>query len=170
MILGGSPIRVAVPPTLEAKTSGISRAIGLILRVTAISMVTGMISSMVVTLSKKGRGEGRNEHQDGRQGKDVPPGQLEGLVGQPLKDPGLLQDPHDDHHGHEQEDDVHVHGVHGVFKGQDGVIGVEGPDRVGDEQEQGRPQQGRQGPVHELEGDEGVDQRAGPGWRSRRPG
>ena len=53
MMLGGSPIRVAVPPTLEAKTSGINRWIGLSFRVTAISMVTGMIKSMVVTLSRK---------------------------------------------------------------------------------------------------------------------
>ena len=52
-MLGGSPIKVAVPPTLEAKTSGISRTRGLIFRVTAISMVTGIISSMVVTLSRK---------------------------------------------------------------------------------------------------------------------
>ena len=52
-MLGGSPIKVAVPPTLEAKTSGIRRVRGLIFRVTAISMVTGIISSMVVTLSRK---------------------------------------------------------------------------------------------------------------------
>ncbi len=53
MMLGGSPIRVAVPPTLEAKASGNSRVIGLIFKVTAISMVTGIISIMVVTLSRK---------------------------------------------------------------------------------------------------------------------
>src|SRR5512135_3680948 len=52
-MLGGSPIRVAVPPTFDAKTSGISRVKGLIFKVTAISMVTGISSSMVVTLSKK---------------------------------------------------------------------------------------------------------------------
>ncbi len=53
MMLGGSPISVAVPPTLEAKTSGMRKAIGLTFRVTAISMVTGIIRSMVVTLSRK---------------------------------------------------------------------------------------------------------------------
>ena len=52
MMLGGSPIRVAVPPTLEAKTSGIRKVMGLIFKVTAISMVTGIIRSMVVTLSR----------------------------------------------------------------------------------------------------------------------
>jgi hypothetical protein len=52
-ILGGSPMSVAVPPTLEAKTSGINRVMGLTFKVTAISMVTGIISNMVVTLSKK---------------------------------------------------------------------------------------------------------------------
>ena len=52
-MLGGSPIKVAVPPTLEAKVSGIRRVRGLIFRVTAISMVTGSTSSMVVTLSRK---------------------------------------------------------------------------------------------------------------------
>src|SRR4030042_1374627 len=51
-MLGGSPIRVAVPPTLEAKTSGMSRVMGLIFKVTAISMVTGINNSMVVTLSR----------------------------------------------------------------------------------------------------------------------
>ena len=114
MMLGGSPIRVAVPPTLEAKASGNSRVIGLILRVTAISMVTGMISSMVVTLSRKAEMNGGDEHQHARKGIDVAPGQLVGLVGDPLEDPGLLGDPDDDHHGHEQQDDVHVHGLHGV--------------------------------------------------------
>ena len=52
-MLGGSPIRVAVPPTLEAKASGTSKVRGLIFRVTAISMVTGSTRSMVVTLSRK---------------------------------------------------------------------------------------------------------------------
>ena len=95
--------------------------------------------------------------------KTLPRASLEGLVGQPLEDPGLFHHPHDDHHGHEQEDDVHVHGLHGVFKFQDGVIGVERPDGIGDEHEQGRPQQGRQGAVHDLEGDQRVDQQQDQG-------
>ena len=52
-MFGGSPMSVAVPPTLEANTSGSSRVSGLMPSATAISMVTGMIKSMVVTLSRK---------------------------------------------------------------------------------------------------------------------
>jgi hypothetical protein len=53
MILGGSPIRVAVPPTLEAKTSGNIRLKGLSLSAREISTVTGVMRSIVVTLSRK---------------------------------------------------------------------------------------------------------------------
>ena len=52
MMLGGSPIRVAVPPILEARISGMSKASGEIPRDRAISMDTGVNSSIVVTLSR----------------------------------------------------------------------------------------------------------------------
>jgi len=53
MMLGGSPMRVAVPPTLEARTRGIRRWRGLRPREMEISMATPVNSSMVVTLSRK---------------------------------------------------------------------------------------------------------------------
>ncbi len=47
----GVPMSVLIPPTLEASTSGMSSASGLRPKVSAIWMVIGAISSMVVTLS-----------------------------------------------------------------------------------------------------------------------
>ena len=42
-------------------------------------------------------------------------------------------------------------------KGQDKKGLVKGAEGIGDEQDQGRTQQGRQGAVHPLEGDDDVD-------------
>ena len=53
MMLGGSPISVAVPPKFEARISGIRKTNGETPRTTAISSVTGVKRSMVVTLSRK---------------------------------------------------------------------------------------------------------------------
>ncbi|OPZ90872.1 MAG: hypothetical protein BWY73_01228 [candidate division TA06 bacterium ADurb.Bin417] len=53
MMLGGSPIRVAVPPMLEAMASAIRKGIGSSSSESAIRMVTGAMSSTVVTLSRK---------------------------------------------------------------------------------------------------------------------
>ena len=52
MILGGSPIKVAVPPKFEARISGTRSTKGEIPSTTAISIVTGVKSNMVVTLSR----------------------------------------------------------------------------------------------------------------------
>jgi len=53
MILGGSPIRVAVPPMLEASASVMRNGTGSISNSSATSRVTGAKSSTVVTLSRK---------------------------------------------------------------------------------------------------------------------
>ncbi len=53
IIFGGSPIKVAVPPILEAKTSVNKKGMGLISRVRVMESVTGTTNSTVVTLSKK---------------------------------------------------------------------------------------------------------------------
>ena len=53
MMLGGSPIKVAAPPMLEARTSAIRNGPGLTPSRSQTSRVTGAISSTVVTLSKK---------------------------------------------------------------------------------------------------------------------
>ena len=52
MMLGGSPIRVAVPPTFEAMISTIKNGTGLISSILHTVKVTGPISKTVVTLSK----------------------------------------------------------------------------------------------------------------------
>ncbi|MNG21811.1 hypothetical protein D3C84_1062190 [compost metagenome] len=52
-MLGGSPIKVAVPPTFEKITSEIRYGTGLTRRIRVIDSVTGTTSSTVVTLSKK---------------------------------------------------------------------------------------------------------------------
>jgi hypothetical protein len=50
-MFGGSPIRVAVPPTFDASTSAIMNGIGDILSVLNTDTVMGTINSTVVTLS-----------------------------------------------------------------------------------------------------------------------
>lgn len=53
MILGGSPIKVAVPPIFENSTSDIRNGKGLMFKIVVIENVTGTINNTVVTLSKK---------------------------------------------------------------------------------------------------------------------
>jgi hypothetical protein len=52
-MFGGSPMRVAVPPMLDEKAQGRRNATGFTFNVRAISIVTGMMRSIVVTLSRK---------------------------------------------------------------------------------------------------------------------
>ena len=52
MMLGGSPISVAVPPMFDASTSAIRKGTGLTPRRSQTSSVTGAMSSTVVTLSR----------------------------------------------------------------------------------------------------------------------
>ncbi len=52
IMLGGSPMRVAVPPMFEASTIGIRKFRGDVLRTRAISMITGVNSTILVTLSR----------------------------------------------------------------------------------------------------------------------
>ena len=52
MMLGGSPIRVAAPPMLDASTSAIRNGNGETPSRSQTSKVTGAISSTVVTLSR----------------------------------------------------------------------------------------------------------------------
>jgi len=53
IILGGSPIRVAVPPILATKISGSKKGIGFISKVSDITRAMGTISKIVVTLSRR---------------------------------------------------------------------------------------------------------------------
>ena len=52
IMFGGSPIRVAVPPILDAKISVIKYGNGLTPNLSATKKVTGTTSITVVTLSK----------------------------------------------------------------------------------------------------------------------
>ena len=99
------------------------------------------------------RGE---ELEDEGEDKDVAPGPGVGLVSQELEHAGLFHHPHEDHHAQEQEDDVQVDGPHGVIKGENVKGLVKAAQGVGDEQDQGRGQQGRQGAVHPFEADDDV--------------
>ena len=85
-----------------------------------------------------------DDHEDRRQREDVAAGELERLVGHPLEDAGLLEHADDDHHGHQQEDHVHVDGADGILEGEDAVRGIEGPCGVGEEEEQGSAEERRQ--------------------------
>ena len=51
IILGGSPIRVAAPPTFEASTCARIKGIGDTLKTLNTEIVTGTMSKIVVTLS-----------------------------------------------------------------------------------------------------------------------
>ena len=53
MIFGGSPIKVAVPPIFDARTSVIKNGTGSVSNSFAITKVIGIISTTVVTLSRK---------------------------------------------------------------------------------------------------------------------
>ena len=53
IMLGGSPISVAVPPILAMSISVYIKGKGLVFSVSVITRVTGTTSKMVVTLSKK---------------------------------------------------------------------------------------------------------------------
>ena len=52
IMFGGSPINVAVPPTLEAIISAIKKGTGLTFKISQITIVIGPISNTVVTLSR----------------------------------------------------------------------------------------------------------------------
>jgi hypothetical protein len=143
-MFGGSPMRVAVPPTLDAKTSGDFNR-------------DGDDEEHRRHVIEEGRSDGRDKHQDRSEDDDVSSCDLIGLVGEPLEDPRLLHDPHNDHHGHQQEDDVHVDGLPGVLEADDPVLREEGPRRIGHRQHEGCSQESRQRPMHQLEGDEGID-------------
>ncbi len=54
MMLGGSPIRVAAPPMLEASTSAMRNGCAAISRRSQMTSVTGATSMMIVTLSSTG--------------------------------------------------------------------------------------------------------------------
>ena len=87
----------------------------------------------------------------------MPSGPGIGLVGQELEHAGLFQDPHEDHHTQQEEDDVEVNGAHGVSKGEDEIGLVKGAESIGDEEDEGGAQQGRQGAVHPFETDDDVN-------------
>ena len=54
MMFGGSPIRVAAPPMLDASTSAIRNGCAAMSRRSQITSVTGATSMMMVTLSSTG--------------------------------------------------------------------------------------------------------------------
>ena len=64
MMFGGSPICVAVPPIFEYMTSGSRKGSGFMFIIRDSSMVTGAISSMVVTLSRKAEHTAVSRHSD----------------------------------------------------------------------------------------------------------
>ena len=109
-------------------------------------------------------GDDRGDYlEDERQHKDIAFGQGIGLKGQELKHAGLFHHPHEDHHAHEQEDDVEVDGPHGVVKREDIKRFIAGPQGIGDEQDEGRAQEGHQGAVHQLQRNDHIDQQQDEG-------
>ena len=122
MMFGGSPIRVAVPPMLEASASAIRNGTGGTPSRSQTSSVTGAISSTVVTLSSSAEATAvittSIDHHPERAAA--------GPLGRPDRDvlehAGLLEHADDHHHPEQQEDDVPVDA--GAL-GEERVVGVD---------------------------------------------
>ena len=115
-MLGGSPIRVAVPPDVGGEDLGDQQGQGVDLQGHRNFDGHRDHQQHGGDIVQKGRDHCRDHLEDEGQDKDVAPGQGIGLIGQPLEEAGLFQDPDNDHHAHEQEDDVQVDGPHGVVE------------------------------------------------------
>ncbi len=85
MILGGSPITVAVPPIFEARASEMRRGMGLILRTFESSRVAGTIRRTVVTLSRKCRKKCSHYDEQYHELPWVPMGKFIGFQSGPLE-------------------------------------------------------------------------------------
>ena len=116
MMFGGSPIRVAAPPMLEASTSAMRNGTGLMSSRSQTSRVTGAMSSTVVTLSRNAEATAVISTSSTMIRQRGALGALGGPDGDVLEHAGAAQDPDDDHHAEQQEDDVPVDA---------GVVGVE---------------------------------------------
>ena len=92
MMLGGSPIRVAVPPTLEAK--GLREQQGHRVDLQGQRNFNGHRNHQQHggDIVQKRRSNCGDRHEDGGKDEDVAPRRLKGLIGHPLEHPGLFQD------------------------------------------------------------------------------
>src|SRR3990170_2928220 len=102
-MLGGSPMSVAAPPILEASASEMRKGTALTRSDPATKIVTGAISTTVVTLSRKA---------EATQG--FAPAELRRADGEPLEDAGPPQHVDDHHHAREEEDHIEVDRVEGL--------------------------------------------------------
>ena len=114
-MLGGSPMRVAVPPMFEARIWLIRYGNGETLRVRAIDSVTGVSSTTVVTLSRTAASTAVRTRQDDQQPERLTAREVDRVARHVLEEPGLAEPAGEDHHPGQQEDDVEVDGREGLF-------------------------------------------------------
>ena len=108
MMFGGSPIRVAVPPMLEAITSITTSGIGSRSSASASRKVTGTIEQDRRQVVEEGREQRRRpgEREDDVDGPAL--GELAGADRDVVVDAGLLRQVDEDHHSRQQADRVEV--------------------------------------------------------------
>ena len=149
MMLGGSPMSVAVPPMLEARISEMRYGAGGQPQSAAHREGHRCDEQHAGDVVEDRRDGGADQHQQDQQ----PVGMPAGLPGRPqcqeLEEPGLLEDADDDHHPEEQEDDVPVDA--GVWS-KNADLGVDEADH----DHRGHAAEGGGDPVDPLGRDEGV--------------
>ena len=149
-MLGGSPMRVAVPPMFEAKIWLIRYGNGLTFRVRAIDRVTGVSSTTVVTLSRTAARSAVRIDRMSSSRNGWPREKWMAMPGHVLEEAGLAEAAGQHHHPGQQEDDVEVDRREGLFLVDDpedhdqqaaeqgderAVEALGGDQRVGDEED-----------------------------------
>ena len=150
MILGGSPISVAVPPILEAITSANRNGNGAICNSRVTASVTGATSSTVRDIVEDRGDEERHELNEQQEHRRMRAGELRRADGGILKHARALRDRGDDHQPGQRADGVPVdalerlglieragqHRDAGGDQRDDGAVDpVPDDDRIGDAQQ-----------------------------------
>lgn len=149
MMLGGSPINVAVPPMFDANASAIKNGAGPMASRSQTSSVTGAISNTVVTLSNKADANAVTSTSRIMMRSEEPWARLAAQIAGVFEDTGLPQYADDDHHAQQQKEDVPIDsGVAGV----EYIVGID--HRHGDHDRRAR--QGDQRLVDAFAGDQRI--------------
>ena len=155
-MFGGSPMSVAVPPMLDAKTSMSTSGIGSMSSASASRNVIGTMSSTVVRLSRKADSTRRRPGEAQHDGERPAPGELPRADRQVRVDPRRLGEPDDDHHPRQQAERVPVDRVDRLLLA----------DRLRDQDGDGAEQRDLR-PIDPLGGDRGErDDEDGDGERA----
>lgn len=103
------------------------------------------------------RRDARNADEAGCDHEGIPPGQAKGLKGQPLENARLAHDGHEDHHRHQQKDDVEINERNGPLETDDPEVSVKAAHEIADSQHGCGAHQGSDRFVQQVKRDEGED-------------